>query len=221
MRADRLLSLLMLLQARGRMTAHDLAEELEVSERTIYRDVEALGIAGVPVVAERGPGGGCALLDGYRTNLTGLTEAELRALFLSTVSGPLADLGLKEAVNAAMLKLSAALPQVRLHDVDHMRQRVHLDPAAWFQPEEPTPYLNAIQDAVWHDQRLDITYRRVDGRRSKQCVEPYGLVAKASTWYFVGPVVENPRIYGVSHIKPARKEMRTYRVSRVLSAEST
>src|SRR5207302_10135764 len=117
--------ILMLLQARGRMTARDLAEEVEVSERTIYRDMEALGMAGVPVYSERGPGGGCGLLEGYRTNLTGLNENEVRGLFLSTVSGPLADLGLNKAVEAAMLKLSAALPSTHRRDVEPMRPRVH------------------------------------------------------------------------------------------------
>src|SRR5215210_3306964 len=116
MRADRLLSVLMLLQARGRMTAAELAHELEVSERTVYRDLEALSMAGVPVMSERGPGGGCALPEEYRTNLTGLTGSEVRGLFLSAVPGPLADLGLGKAVEAATQKLAAALP--RDHRVD-------------------------------------------------------------------------------------------------------
>src|SRR5260370_530860 len=110
MRADRLLSILLLLQTRGRMTARELAEHMEVSERTIYRDIEALGMAGIPVYAERGPGGGCTLLDGYQTRLTGLTEAEIRALFLLNMTHPLADLGLDKALDDALLKLSAALP---------------------------------------------------------------------------------------------------------------
>src|SRR5713226_181059 len=110
MRADRLLSILMLLQTKGRMTAHDLAIQLEVSERTIYRDLDALSIAGIPVYTERGPGGGCSLVDGYQTRLTGLTEAEIRALFLFNMAGPLADLGLGKALDDALLKLEAALP---------------------------------------------------------------------------------------------------------------
>src|SRR5579885_1992965 len=105
MRADRLLSILMLLQIRGHMTAHELAERLEVSERTIYRDIEALSVAGVPVYAERGPGGGCMLAEGYRTNLTGLTETEVRTLFMSGSPGPLADFGMGKALEAALLKL--------------------------------------------------------------------------------------------------------------------
>src|SRR5690349_15379567 len=106
MRADRLLSILMFLHARGRMTASELAEELEVSERTIYRDLEALNAAGVPVLAERGPGGGCELPENYRTNLTGLSESEVRGLFLSAVPGPLADLGMGKSIEAALRKLT-------------------------------------------------------------------------------------------------------------------
>src|SRR6476620_1213078 len=132
MRADRLVGMLMLLQARGRLTARELAEELEVSARTVYRDLEALCMAGVPVVAERGPGGGCALLDGYRTNLTGLSDPEMRALFLSSLSSPLGDLGLNKAGESAMQKLTAALPDLRRAGLDRVRQRIHLDTAEWF-----------------------------------------------------------------------------------------
>src|SRR5215204_5559935 len=121
MRADRLISILMFLQARGRMTAAELAGELEVSERTIYRDLEALHASGVPVIAERGPGGGCALPDNYRVNLTGLSESEVRGLFLSAVPGPLADLGLGKAVEAAVLKLTAALPDTHRRNLEQVR----------------------------------------------------------------------------------------------------
>src|SRR5579864_4277793 len=131
LRADRLLSLLLLLQTRGRMTARDLAERLEVSERTIYRDLEALSTAGVPVYAERGPGGGCMLIDGYHTNLTGLTEAEVRALFAFRATGPLADLGLDKALDDAMLKLSAALPATHRSGAEQVPQRIHLD-TSWY-----------------------------------------------------------------------------------------
>ena len=113
MRADRLLSILLMLQTRGRLTARELAEQLEVSERTIYRDIEALGMAGIPVYSERGPGGGCMLVDGYQTRLTGLTEAEIRALFLLNMVGPLAELGLDKTLDDALLKLAAALPAAR------------------------------------------------------------------------------------------------------------
>ncbi len=110
MRADRLLAMLILLQTRGRMTARELSEELEVSERTVYRDMLALGMAGMPVYTERGPGGGCTLLESYRTDLNGLTENEVRALFMLSIPAPLVDLGLSLELKAALLKLSAALP---------------------------------------------------------------------------------------------------------------
>src|SRR5512136_703550 len=136
MRADRLLSLLMLLQARGRMTAQELAAELEVSERTIYRDINALSASGVPVYAESGPGGGCALLDSYRTNLTGLDQDEVRALFMLSIPAPLDQLGVSQELRTALLKLSAALPDTRRGDEERTRQRIHLDSTWWFQPEE-------------------------------------------------------------------------------------
>ena len=139
MRADRLLSILLLLQARGRMTAQELADEVEVSQRTIYRDVEALSMAGVPVYADRGPGGGFALLDRYRTTLTGLNRDEVRALFMLSIPEPLAQLGLDGELKAALLKLSAALPEARRPDEALVRQRFHLDSAWWFQTEEPVP----------------------------------------------------------------------------------
>ncbi len=127
MRADRLLSILLLLQARGRVTAQALAKRLEVSERTIYRDLEALGSAGIPVYAERGPGGGWTLLEDYRTNLTRLTETEARTLFMSGIAGPMADLGLGKALEDALLKLLVALPSAYRHNAEQARQRMHLD----------------------------------------------------------------------------------------------
>ncbi len=131
MRADRLLSILMILQARGRVTAQQLAEELEVSVRTVYRDMDALSASGVPVYAERGPGGGCSLLDSYRTTLTGLTRDEVRALFMLSIPAPLAELGVDQELKAALLKLSAALPDSRRLDEAQVRQRIHLDSAGW------------------------------------------------------------------------------------------
>jgi predicted DNA-binding transcriptional regulator YafY len=182
MRADRLLAILMLLQSKGRMTARALAEELEVSERTVYRDMDALGMAGVPVMAERGPGGGCALLDGYRTNLTGLTEGEVRALLMSRVTGPLAELGMHDAGEAALRKLSAALPAPHRHTLEQMRARIHVDPAGWAHLEEPVPYLALAQEAVWQDRRLRCIYRREDGSRVRRCLDPYGLEANGHIW---------------------------------------
>lgn len=203
MRADRLLSLLMLLQTRGRMTAQSLAQQLEVSERTVYRDLDALSAAGVPVYAHRGPGGGCALLDSYRTNLTGLTEEEVRALFMLSIPSPLADLGVSQELKAALLKLSASLPATQRRDAEHVRQRFHLDASGWFQPEEPVPHLPTIQAAVWGDRQLWMRYRRGDGAERERIVAPYGLVAKASVWYLVAAVEEQVRIYRVSRVQEA------------------
>ncbi len=184
-RADRLLSLLMLLQTRGRMTAQDLASKLEVSERTIYRDIAALGIAGVPVYAERGPGGGCELLESYRTTLTGLTLQEARALFMLNIPAPLDQLGVTQELKAALLKLSAALPASRRGEEERSRQRIHLDSSWWFQAEEAVPCLPAIQQALWQDHKLHLTYRADFGTQVHQVVAPYGLVAKSSVWYLV------------------------------------
>src|SRR5687768_8992894 len=206
MRADRLLSIVMLLQARGRMTAQELAEELEVSLRTIYRDLEALHTAGVPVLADRGPGGGCMLPEQYRADLTRLTSSEVRGLFLSVVPGPLADLGLGKAVEAALLKLAAELPDTQKREVERVRGRIHVDTAHWFRIEEPTPYLKTIEEALWHERTLLLTYRRADSVRVRRFVNPYGLVAKAGVWYLVGAV---------------RGSLYTYRVSRVREAEVT
>ena len=206
MRADRLLSMLMLLQARGRMTAQQLAEELEVSERTIYRDINALSVAGVPVYGDRGPEGGYALLDSYRTNLTGLNEDEVRALFMLSIPAPLTDLGVSQELKAALLKLSAALPDARRYDEERVRQRIHLDSTWWFQDEEPVPYLQTIYEAVWQDRKLHIAYRQPFGTpvEIERQVAPYGLVAKAGVWYMVYARSGRIRAHRVSHLLDAR-----------------
>lgn len=183
------------------MTAEDLAERLEVSPRTIYRDLEALSIAGVPVYSERGPSGGIELLENYRTNLTGLTKQEVQALFMFTVPGLFADLQADKTEQAASLKLMAALPSPFRHDVDFVRQRIHLDPAGWFQPSEAYPFLCLLQQAIWENRRVRMTYRKADGEWVKRLIDPLGLVNKANVWYVVANVFHNTQGYRVSRIQ--------------------
>ena len=203
MRADRLLSMLMLLQSRGRMTADDLARELEVSVRTIYRDLDALSAAGVPVYAERGPGGGCALLEEYRTTLTGLTREEVQALFMLSIPAPLAELGVSRELKVALLKLAASLPASRQGDEAQARQRVHLDVEGRSETVEPTPHLRTLHQAVWQDRVLHLTYRLPFDAQARWRVEPIGLVAKGNTWHLVCRRDAHVRVLHVSHVADA------------------
>jgi len=204
MRADRLLSLLMLLQTRGQMSARDLADELEVSERTIYRDITALSSSGVPVYASRGPGGGVRLIEEYRTTLTGLTPDETRALFMMNIPAPLAQLGMDETFKAALLKLSASLPDTRRADEARTRQRILLDSSWWFQSEQDVPCLQTIQQALWQDRCLHIKVRwEFFNTEFEQDAEPYGLVAKANIWYLVYGRGGTPHVTRVSQIVEA------------------
>jgi len=203
MRASRLVSLLLLLQTRGQLTAAELARELEVSVRTIHRDVEALAESGVPIYTERGPHGGIRLVDGYRTRLTGLTGDEAEALFLSGLPGPAAELGLGTVVAAARLKVLAALPTELRGRATRLVERFHLDAAGWFQAGEAVPHLATVSEAVWEGRRLAIAYDRGDGPTDRT-VDPLGLVLKAGTWYLVGAAEGQPRTYRVSRIHDAR-----------------
>ena len=204
MRADRLLSLLMLIQARGQMTAQALAVELEVSERTIYRDVTALSAAGVPVYASRGPGGGVRLIEEYRTTLTGLTPDERRALFMMSIPAPLTQLGMGETFKGALLKLSASLPERQRDEEARTRQRILLDSSWWFQSEQQVPCLRTIQEALWQDRRLRIKVRwDFFNTEFEQEADPYGLVAKANIWYLVYGQSGTPKVTRVSQIVEA------------------
>ena len=202
MRADRLLSIMLLLQIYRRLTARELARRLEVSERTIHRDMEALSTAGVPVVAERGAGGGWALVDGYRTNLTGLNEAEVQSLFAGVPESLLADLKLDRASDAAHVKLLAALPESARADAEYARRRVHVDVAGWGSADERVPHLQTVQEAVWRGRRLHFTYG--DERGAEREADPLGLVAKGSVWYLVARVGREVRSYRVSRFTSAR-----------------
>jgi predicted DNA-binding transcriptional regulator YafY len=203
-RASRLVSLLLLLQTRGRMTAHALAEELEVSVRTVYRDVESLGASGVPIYADRGPTGGYQLLDGYRTRLTGLTSEEAGTLFLAGVPGPAAELGLGSVLAAAELKLRASLPGELADRADRVRERFHLDAPGWFRSDEPTPFLAVVADAVWSSRQLSVRYRRwKTPREVSRTLSPLGVVLKAGRWYLAAETNGRVTCYRVANILEA------------------
>jgi len=204
MRADRLLSILILLQTRGRMSAGQLARELEVCERTIYRDVVALSSAGIPIYGEAGADGGYQLLDSYRTNLTGLSEGEVRALFLLNMPGVLGKLGLSQELKTAMLKLTAALPESRRREEERVRQRYYVDAGWWSQADEPLPHLQTIQQAVWEDRKLAITYVPLFDVQIERLVDPYGLAAKSGAWYLVFARQGRVRTRRVADILDAR-----------------
>ena len=205
MRADRLLSIVLLLQANHQMTSRDLATRLEVSERTIHRDMEALSGAGIPVTAARGAGGGWSLLGDYRTNLTGLTEAEIQSLFLTKSTKLLADLRLDKAADGALLKLLASLPSAFREGAERARQRIHIDVSGWSRREEAVPLLPVLQQALWMERKLAIRYERgANFEAVERLVCPLGLVAKGSVWYLVGAVEGNVRTYRVSRISFAK-----------------
>jgi predicted DNA-binding transcriptional regulator YafY len=217
MRAARLIRMVLLLQARRAMTAAELAAELEVSERTVARDVAALSEAGVPVYADRGRAGGYRLVGGYRTRLTGLGRSEAEALFLSGVPSALREMGLADAASAARLKVSAALiPELR-HAHDSAAQRFHLDAPGWWQPPETPALLPAVAEAVWDDLRLGVRYRRRDAAEVTRLLEPHGLVLKAGVWYVAArvTVAENGGDGGDGG------GFRVYRVGRFTHAELT
>ncbi len=210
MRADRLISILMLLQSHGRMTAHELANKLEVSERTIYRDMEGLSNAGIPVYTERGPGGGCALMDGYQTRLTGLTETEVQTLFMSNHAALFNDLGLNTTFEAAMRKLHAALPASSRESAEWIQQRFHFDASWWYHKDNVYSYLNIIQAALLQDYKLYLYYQEDDGVISKKTIEPYGLVAKADVWYLIGSHACTMKVLRVERIQHAEMVVETF-----------
>ena len=210
MRADRLLSLLLLLQSRGRMSAPALAQRLEVSERTIFRDLDALSAAGVPVYAERGKHGGCVLRPGYRTDLTGLNQAEVASLFAGVAGRVLDDLGLGAGLRRALVKLEAALPSAQRVDAERVRQRLHVDAAAWFGADERVPHLAALRVAVFADRVVELTHERGDGRAVTRRVEPLGLVVKGGIWYLVALTAGEPRVYRVSRVTKVRATTQSF-----------
>lgn len=203
MKSDRLVSLLLLLQGRSPRSARELADALEVSARTIYRDVEALSLSGVPVYAERGSSGGIALADGYRKAITQFSTEELHALFLAAAD-PLAELGVT-GHQRALDKLSGALPDLQRRAAQQARQRILLDHNRWYRLEQPAALLAVLRRAVWEDRRVSIRYRDRNGAQTERAVDPYGLVSKAGVWYLVARQQDG--------------EFRTFRVERIQSGD--
>lgn len=206
MRGDRLVSILMLLQTHGKLTAQELAEQLEVSVRTIYRDMDALSAAGFPIVADRGLKGGWRLLDDYRSRLSGLKASELQSLFLSPSDELLADLGINQVWESARQKLIASLPADHREKVVTVWNRIHIDTSTWKGEKEELQTFEVLKQAIWQEKKMHMLYERADGQLVSRVVEPFGLVAKGSRWYFVA-----------AH----KGEFRSYRASRIRKAEPT
>jgi predicted DNA-binding transcriptional regulator YafY len=203
MRATRLVSLLLLLQTRGQLTATELAGSLEISVRTVHRDVESLAAAGVPVEAVRGPTGGYRLAGGYRTRLTGLTADEAEALFAAGMPGPAAELGLGGELAAARLKLLAALPSELQERATRASRLFHLDTRGWFRAEDRVPHLPALSSAVWSGCRVRLRYRE-GAQVVQRTVDPLGLVLKGGAWYLIARRSVGMRVYRVSRVAGVR-----------------
>lgn len=198
MRTSRLVSTLLLLQVHGRVTAQALADEFEVSVRTVYRDIDQLSAAGVPIYADRGPGGGFALLGGYRTNLTGMTRAEAELLPIAALPAAASDLGLAEEWRSAQLKLVAALPDAA-PDASRIGSRLHIDPVDWYRRAESAPHLPRLAQAVWDQKRISMRYESWTATGHHRC-EPLGLVLKGGNWYLMAQSRQRVRIYKAAGI---------------------
>jgi predicted DNA-binding transcriptional regulator YafY len=201
MRADRLLAIMMLLQTRGKMTAQSLADKLEVSRRTILRDIDALSFAGVPIYAEGGHGGGIALDEDYRTTLAGLQDKEIRTLFVGNNVQLLSEIGLGDAAESTMLKLLAVLPATHQLSVEHIRQRILIDPTWWWRDAQPLAFWEQLQQAVYEDRCIRAVYKRPNGEEVERILEPYSLVAKSSIWYLIAHHDGEWRTYRVSRFQ--------------------
>ncbi len=199
MRASRLLSILILLQLRGQLTADDLAEEFEVSVRTIYRDIDALSAAGIPIYGDSGPGGGFRLFDGFKTKLTGLDSDETEAMLLVGLPGAAHAMGLGDAADRARNKLLLSLPGSGSDEAGRIAGSFHLDTADWYRAARPTPFLAQVARAVLDRQGMAMTYQSWTARRD-WTVEPYGLVLKAGNWYLVAQANQTIRNFNVADI---------------------
>ncbi|WP_130859303.1 helix-turn-helix transcriptional regulator [Gracilibacillus phocaeensis] len=211
MRGDRLISILLLLQTHGQMTAKQLAERLEVSERTIYRDMEALSGTGIPIMAERGTNGGWSLLENYQTKLTGLKEIEIHSLLVSPAIQVLEDLGLSHTSEDARNKLIASLPSIYRENAKDVWNRIHIDTSSWRKPKEKMAVFDVTKQAIWKDTKLNILYQRADGEVMEYLVAPLGLVAKGENWYLVASK-ENGKVrnYRITRIQEAAPVSETF-----------
>jgi predicted DNA-binding transcriptional regulator YafY len=212
MKASRLLSIMMLLQARKHMTAAALAQSLEVSERTILRDIDQLSAAGVPVWSDRGRAGGFQLREGWSTELTGLTEQEAGALFLAGLPGPATELGLSTAATSARLKMIASLPAEWREQAERVATRLHVDPLDWYRAQETPQFLREAADAVWNGYRIEVEYESWRGS-TPQALEPLGLVLKAGAWYLVArregkPQASTYRLANISNFTSSRRRFK-------------
>lgn len=198
MRADRLLAMMMLLQTEGKMTSQSLADKLEVSRRTILRDIDALSTAGVPIYAEGGHGGGIVLDEQYRTTLAGMRDKEIGTLFIGSNTQLLKEIGLGDAAESTLLKLRAVLPTSHQLSVEHIRQRILIDPIWWWHDAQPLPWWDQLQQAVFEDRCIQVVYERNNGEIAERVLEPYSLVAKSSVWYLIANHAEELHTYRVS-----------------------
>ncbi|CAM3960778.1 WYL domain-containing protein [Cohnella lubricantis] len=246
MRGERLIAILLHLQANGQATARELAERLEVSERTIQRDLEALSASGIPVYAQRGAKGGWVLPAGYRSKLTGMTVGEISSLLLLQSSSVVRDLELESDAGRAMTKLLSALPSDKRAEAEFVRRHLHIDGAGWHAPKQPAPWLPVVQQAVWESRKLRIRYAsrsEESAGAAVRLVSPWGLVAKQQTWYFVAALEESEAAEDGGDAsrdgarrdvesqaaesrdeerrEPPERELRTFRVSRLMDAELT
>ena len=202
MKSDRLLSTLLLLQAHGRLSTRELAERLEISQRTAHRDMEALSAAGVPILALRGAQGGWELQKGWRTKVPGLDEAELRALLMSQPSA-LGHPGLAAASERAFGKLMAAMPHNMQAQAASIRARLHIDPVGWHPSSDDLSLLPVVQDAIARDCKLTFLYSRADGETGVRTVDPFGIVAKQAVWYLVARAPAGMRTYRIGRMQNA------------------
>ena len=201
MRADRLIRLVLLLQRHGKLSANALAQKLEVSERTVHRDIDALSSAGIPVYGEPGRGGGFSLMDSYQTSLTGLSESEIQTFFALSIPAQLSDLGIWKDLSALQVKLSRAMPRYGREGEDEIHQRLLIDSVWWHQSDEPIPHLQTIEQAVWQNLRIYISYQPFFTERLRRFVDPLGLVAKAGVWYLVCFQSGRIRVYRVDDLQ--------------------